>query len=72
VFHGLLDERPLPSWDPLGANTWQGSFPINNTAETGYLGTAPVGSFPAIGSFPANDFFTANGYGLFDITGNVW
>jgi hypothetical protein len=58
VFHGLLDERPLPSWNPLGANTWQESFPISNTAEAGYLGTAPVGSFPA------NGFFTANGYGL--------
>ena len=72
MFHGLLDERPLPSWNPLGANTWQGAFPISNTAEAGYLGKAPVGSFPAIGSLPVNGFFAANGYSLFDMTGNIW
>ena len=42
------------------ANTWQGEFPIQNTLDDGYEGTAPVGSFPA------------NGYGLFDMIGNVW
>jgi formylglycine-generating enzyme len=42
------------------ANTWQGEFPIQNTKEDGYEGTAPVGSFPP------------NGYGLLDMIGNVW
>jgi len=42
------------------ANTWQGIFPLFNTKADGYTGTAPVGSFEP------------NGYGLYDITGNVW
>ena len=42
------------------ANTWQGLFPLFNSEADGYLGTAPVGSFPP------------NGYSLYDMTGNVW
>jgi len=42
------------------ANTWQGEFPLHNQVKDGYFGTAPVGSFPV------------NGYGLQDMTGNVW
>jgi sulfatase modifying factor 1 len=42
------------------ANTWQGEFPWKNTADDGFAGTAPVGSFPP------------NGFGLFDMAGNVW
>jgi formylglycine-generating enzyme required for sulfatase activity len=63
---GGLD-RKLYSWGddltPKGkwqANIWQGHFPYKNTADDGFVTTAPVRSFPA------------NGYGLYDMTGNVW
>ncbi len=49
-----------PRKNPKLANIWQGDFPIQNTALDGFIGTAPVGSFPS------------NGYGLSDMTGNVW
>jgi formylglycine-generating enzyme len=51
------------AFDPEGkpiANTWQGIFPVINTAEDGYAGTAPVGCF------------RPNDYGLYDMIGNVW
>src|SRR4051794_469456 len=41
-------------------NVFQGSFPLNNTLEDGYAGTAPVGAF------------APNGFGLDQMTGNVW
>lgn len=42
------------------ANTWQGEFPWQNLVLDGFASTSPVRSFPP------------NGYGLFDVTGNVW
>lgn len=63
---GGLEQKKFP-WgnDPMPqgkfmANTWQGEFPYRNTAQDGFAGTAPVGSFPA------------NGFGLNDMVGNVW
>jgi formylglycine-generating enzyme required for sulfatase activity len=42
------------------ANVWQGDFPHHNTLDDGWEYTAPARSFPP------------NGYGLFQVTGNVW
>jgi formylglycine-generating enzyme required for sulfatase activity len=44
----------------LMANTWQGRFPFENHGASGWVGTSPIGTFPA------------NGYGLLDMIGNVW
>jgi formylglycine-generating enzyme required for sulfatase activity len=41
-------------------NIWQGNFPTHNTAEDGFVATAPVRSFEP------------NGYGLYNVAGNVW
>lgn len=48
-----------PNEKPV-ANWWQGKFPDKNTVEDGFLSRAPVKSF------------APNGYGLYDMTGNVW
>ncbi|MFG3530039.1 formylglycine-generating enzyme family protein [Streptomyces sp. NPDC047917] len=63
---GGLDRKRYP-WgdelDPDGAhrcNIWRGTFPSKNTAADGYRATAPA------------DAFEPNGYGLFNMSGNVW
>lgn len=61
-----LKNRLFPwgnNWTPKGktrANIWEGKFPVTNTAEDGYPGTAPVTAFPA------------TKFGLKNIIGNVW
>lgn len=63
---GGLAEKRFPWGDELHeggthhANIWQGDFPVKNTEEDGYLGTASVHAFEP------------NGYGLFQTSGNVW
>jgi len=63
---GGLDRKLFP-WgndlEPDGThamNVWQGTFPTENTLADGYLGTAPVTAF------------RPNGFGLYNMTGNVW
>jgi hypothetical protein len=63
--HPLLSRirRPIDVLDAAGTwscNIWQGTYPSHNTLEDGYLGTAPVISFPP------------NGFGLYNVSGNVW
>lgn len=41
-------------------NTWQGSFPTQNTGDDGFAGTCPADHYPP------------NAYGLHNMTGNVW
>lgn len=42
------------------ANIWEGAFPHKNSEDDGFIGIAPVASFPA------------NAYGLHDMAGNAW
>jgi sulfatase modifying factor 1 len=63
---GGLAGAPYPWGDELEPegehrmNVFQGAFPARNTCADGYAGTCPVDAFPA------------NGYGLHNMTGNVW
>ena len=63
---GGLIQKKYPWGDVLRpdgqhqCNIWQGTFPTQNNAADGYAGTAPSRSFPA------------NGYGLYNMSGNVW
>lgn len=63
---GLADARyPWGDEEPddhafLPCNIWQGTFPTHNSQADGYFGTAPA------------DAFAPNGYGLFNMSGNVW
>jgi len=45
---------------PTQANTWQGLFPVVNSADDGFVGLAPVGCF------------APNALGLYDMIGNAW
>ena len=63
---GGLVGQPFP-WgaelEPGGEhrmNVWQGTFPAEDTGADGWRGTCPVDAFPA------------NGFGLHNMTGNVW
>ena len=49
-----------PHEAPREANTWQGLFPVANTADDGFVGSAPVGCF------------APDAAGLHDMLGNVW
>ncbi len=63
---GGLERQLFPWGDDLTPggehkmNVFQGTFPDDNTAADGFLATCPV------------DAFEPNGYGLHNMTGNVW
>ena len=63
---GGLDNKPYvwgddpPTDTNIHANIWQGEFPYKNTGADGFVGTSPVRAF------------APNGYGLYDMSGNVW
>jgi formylglycine-generating enzyme len=63
---GGLEGRRFPWGDELvpggehRMNVFQGTFPMTNTDADGFAGTCPV------------DTYEPNGYGLFNMTGNVW
>jgi sulfatase modifying factor 1 len=63
---GGLEQARYPWGDELepggghAMNVWQGTFPSQNTADDGWLGTAPV------------DEYEPNGHGMMNMSGNVW
>ena len=63
---GGLDRKRYPWGDELRpdgrwrANIFHGRFPGGDTGDDGFRGTSPVGTFPA------------EGFGLHDMSGNVW
>lgn len=63
---GGLDGKMYPWGDEMNPdgkwyhNVWQGEFPLENKVLDGFTATSPVKTFPA------------NGYGLYDMSGNVW
>lgn len=63
---GGLVQQPFPWGADLvpdgrhAMNVWQGVFPTRNTEDDGHYGPAPAKSY------------RANGYGLYNMTGNVW
>jgi formylglycine-generating enzyme required for sulfatase activity len=63
---GGLDGKLFPWGDELEPggehrmNVWQGAFPAENSVADGFYGTCPVDEFPP------------NGFGLHNMTGNVW
>jgi len=63
---GDLDHKRYPWGDELTprgkhmCNIWQGKFPQTNSAEDGFVGRCPKDAFPA------------NGFGLHNVSGNVW
>ena len=63
---GGLEGKVYPWGDELEPggehrmNVWQGTFPTQNTELDGWYGTCPADAFPP------------NGYGLHNVTGNVW
>jgi sulfatase modifying factor 1 len=63
---GGLEGKVFPWGDELEPggehrmNVWQGNFPVRNSSADGFVTAAPVSAFPP------------NGYGLYNMTGNVW
>ncbi len=64
---GGLDRKPYCWGDDKNgedgkwcANAYQGKFPAEDSGADGFIGLAPVKSFPP------------NGYGLYDMSGNAW